>query len=136
VEFNVAGNWSLRRLFAKNPTAVSPNTESPASTEMMEVGDFTISPGERIARLQGQDLHLTSEEFEVLVFLTTHRQQFVTPRTMLATSWPRGGLHQTEFLKALIGLRQKIDTVSSGKQYLRTEPWVVYRFDPNCSLPN
>jgi hypothetical protein len=53
---------------------------------------------------------------------------------MLATSWTRGGLHQTEFWKALLGLRKKIDALSSGKQYLRTEPWVVYRFDPNSSL--
>jgi len=128
----VAGN--LRRLFAKNPTAVSRNTESPGSRETMEIGDFTINAAERNARLGGQELHLTSEEFDVLVFLTTHRQQFVTQRTMLATNGTSGGLQQTEFLKALLGLRQKIDAVSSGKQYLRTEPWVVYRFDPNCSL--
>jgi len=128
----VAGN--LRRLFAKNPAAVSRNTESPASRETIEIGDFAINAAERNAWLGGQDLHLTSEEFDVLVFLTTHRQQFVTPRTMLATNWTSGGLHQTGFLKALLGLRQKIDAVASGKQYLQTEPWVVYRFDPNCSL--
>jgi DNA-binding response OmpR family regulator len=89
---------------------------------------------ERIARLRGQELHLTSEEFDVLVFLTTHRQQFVTPRTMLATSWTSGGLHQTEFLKALLSIRKKLDALVGANQYLRTEPWVIYKFDPRSSF--
>jgi two-component system, OmpR family, KDP operon response regulator KdpE len=104
------------------------------TTGTIDMGDFRIDTEHRSATLRGEDLALTPEEFEVLVFLTTHPQRFVTPRTMLATSWTRGGLHQTEFLKTLLGLRKKIDAVSSGKQYLRTEPWVVYRFDPNSSL--
>ena len=133
-EFNVAGSWSLRRLFAKDPPAVLRNIEPPASTETIEVGDFTINTAERIARLRGQELHLTSEEFDVLVFLTTHRQQFVTPRTTLATSWTSGRLHQTEFLKALLSLRKKLYAVVGANQYLRTEPWVVYKFDPRSSF--
>jgi DNA-binding response OmpR family regulator len=37
--------------------------------------------------LDGQQLRLTPEEFVVLVFLSSHPQSMVAPRTMLATNW-------------------------------------------------
>lgn len=103
-----------------------------AATGVIEAGDFKIDTAERIVTVQGHKLQLTSEEFDVLVFLTTHPQRCVTPHTMLATSWT-SGLHQTEFLKTLLSLRKKLDAVAAGIQYLRTEPWVIYRFDPSSS---
>jgi DNA-binding response OmpR family regulator len=98
-ESDMAESWSLRQLFAKNPRAALRNVEDPASSETVEVGDFTIHTAERTAMLRGQDLRLTSEEFDVLVFLTTHPQSCITPHTILATSWTSDGLHQTEFLR-------------------------------------
>jgi DNA-binding response OmpR family regulator len=83
---------------------------------------------------QGENLRLTAEEFDVLVFLTTHPQRCVTPRTVLATNWTDDDHHQTEFLKALLSLRRKLEAVAGGKQYLRTEPWVIYRFEPRSSF--
>jgi DNA-binding response OmpR family regulator len=126
----MAESWSLRQLFAKHSRAVSRNVGGPASSETAEVGDFTINTAERTAMLRGQDLRLTSEEFDVLVFLTTHPQRCITTHTKLATSWTSDGLHQTEFLKALLSLRGKLDAVVAGNHYLRTEPWVIYKFDP------
>lgn len=134
LENKMAGTWSLRQLFTHRPSHREQNNAAIATRGILDVGDFRIDTENRSAALRDEDLALTPEEFEVLVFLTTHPQRFVTPRTMLATSWTSDGLHQTEFLKALLGLRKKIDALSSGKQYLRTEPWVVYRFDPDSSL--
>jgi DNA-binding response OmpR family regulator len=37
--------------------------------------------------LDCQELRLTPEEFVVLVFLSSHPQSMVAPRTMLATNW-------------------------------------------------
>jgi two-component system KDP operon response regulator KdpE len=83
--------------------------------------------------LDGQELRLTPEEFDVLVFLSSHRQSMVTPRTTLATSWTANRLRQTEFFTTLISLRKKLDAAGPGKHYLRTEPWILYRFDPTSS---
>jgi hypothetical protein len=33
----------------------------------------------------------------------------------------------------LLSLRKKLDEAGAGKHYLRTEPWIVYRFDPTPS---
>jgi DNA-binding response OmpR family regulator len=129
----MAGSWSLRQLFARDVRVQVQMVEGAGSTEMVEIGDFTIDTAERTASLLGEDLGLTSEEFDVLMFLTTHPQRCVTPHTILATSWTEDRLHQTEFLKALLSLRKKLDGLATRKQYLRTEPLVVYRFDPRSS---
>ena len=83
------------------------------STETIEIGDFLINTAKRTATVRGEDLRLTSEEFDVLVFVTNHPQRCVTPRTMLPPSSTGSGVHQTEFLKALLSLRKKLETTAA-----------------------
>jgi DNA-binding response OmpR family regulator len=104
-----------------------------SSPELIECGDFRIDLGSRTAFLRGERLELTAEEFDALVFVATHPQRFVSPHTMLATNWSTNACRQTEFLTVLINLRKKLDAAGAGMHYLRTEPWVIYRFDPTCS---
>jgi len=131
----MAATWSVRRLFRRLRRPVVRSDE--ASTQAtIQLGDFRINTAERTASLRGQDLRLSSQEFGVLLFLTTHPQRCVTSNTILATSWSGDGLHQTEFLKALLSIRKKLDAVAAGAgtQYLRTEAWLLYRFDPRSSF--
>jgi DNA-binding response OmpR family regulator len=97
---------------------------------IIDLGDFRIDTVERKATLNGRQLPLTCEEFDVLIFLVAHPQRLVTPRTLLTTSWNVQSLYQTEFLRNLLSLGRKLDIAGAGKQYLRTEPWIIYRFDP------
>jgi two-component system, OmpR family, KDP operon response regulator KdpE len=132
----MARNWNLRQLFAekKNKTTERETAEQSVSlTGMIESGDFKIDLVTRTVTLRGENLSLTTEEFDVLVFLAGHPQRMVTPRTMLATSWTANGLRQTEFLRVLMSLRKKLDASGNGKHYLKTEPWIIYRFDPSSS---
>jgi two-component system, OmpR family, KDP operon response regulator KdpE len=131
----MAGSWNLRQLFANKASERWRNAEQRVSSaQIMEAGDFRVEVAERVVTLPGEELTLTAEEFDVLLYLIGHPQRCVTPRTVLATSWTSDGLHQTEFLKALLSLRKKLDAVAAGNQYLRTEPWVIYRFDPRSSF--
>ena len=131
----MAGSWNLRQLFANKASERWRNAEQRVSSaQIMEAGDFRVEVAERVVTLRGEELTLTAEEFDVLLYLIGHPQRCVTPRTVLATSWTSDGLHQTEFLKALLSLRKKLDAVAAGNQYLRTEPWVIYRFDPRSSF--
>ena len=126
--------WSLRKLFAyTRDRAPEKDDESVPLTGIIESGDFMIDLDERTVILRRQGLRLTSEEFDVLVFLIGHPQRLVTTHTMLATSWTANRLRRTEFLRVLISLREKLDAVGQGKHYLGTEPLVVYRFDPISS---
>jgi DNA-binding response OmpR family regulator len=128
--------WTLWQLFVKSRDRAAEQKaaeKSVSPTGIIESGDFKIDLAGRTVTLDGQGLPLTSEEFDVLVFLAGHPRRLVTPNTMLATSWAKNGLRQTGFLKALLSLRKKLDAAGHGKHYLRTEPWVMYRFDPTSS---
>jgi two-component system KDP operon response regulator KdpE len=128
--------WSLRQLIVKTCYKAPERDTAEASasqTGIIESGDCKIDLAERTVTLHGQELQLTSEEFDVLVFLAGHPQRLVTQRTMLRTSWAANRLEQTDFLKTLISLRKKLDAAGPGQHYLRTEPWVIYRFDPTSS---
>jgi DNA-binding response OmpR family regulator len=129
----MTARWDLRRWLRKNGQE-KPNPNSSFCETPLQVGDFTIDPVDRSATLRGEPLRLTSEEFDVLVFLTTHPQRWVTPQTMLATSGNSEKVHRTEFLRALVSLRKKLEAAGPGQQYLRTEPWIIYRFAPHSSL--
>jgi len=89
----MAGSWNLRQLFVKKAVEREPNAEQRvSSTEIIEVGDFRVEVAERVVTLRGEELPLTDEEFDVLLYLIGHPQRCVTPRTVLATSWTRDGL--------------------------------------------
>ena len=124
--------WSVRYVFGGAGDKLPELVESQDSLSgTIESGDFRIDLAQRRVSLRGRELSLTSEEFDVLVFLAGHPQSLVTPRTILATSGGAQRVRQAEFLKVLISLRGKLDAAADqGKHYIRTEPWVVYRFDP------
>jgi len=129
-------SWSLRQIITKTWGKVpqrEPAEESAPLREKIEFGDFRIDLDERTVTLDGQELRLTPEEFDVLVFLSSHPQSMVSPGTTLAASWTANRLRQTEFITTLISLRKKLDAARPGKHYLRTEPWIIYRFDPTSS---
>jgi DNA-binding response OmpR family regulator len=96
---------------------------------MIQSGDFSIDLAGRTATLRGRALQLTSAEFDVLVFLVGHPKSFITPHTVLAKSDARRT--RAEIFWNLLSLRNKLDAAGGpGKHYLRTEPWIAYRFDP------
>ena len=112
-----------------NPAEV----QEPLST--IRSGDFRIDLDRRSASLLGQELALTSEEFDLLVFLAGHPRSLITPRTVLASGWSDQGVRRTELWRALLSLRSKLNAIAGpGRQYLRTEPWVAYRFDTSPSM--
>jgi len=129
----MAATWSLRQRFATGGKENAPESETGSIGEVLEVGDFRIDTRRHTATLRGEPLELTGEEFDVLVFLTTNPQRVVTPQTTLATHWSGARTYQTQLLRVLLSLRKKLEATETGQQYLRTEPWVVYRFDPLSS---
>jgi len=96
----------------------------------IQVGDFQIDVAARSATVRGRDLHLSGPEFDVLVFLVSHKRRMVTSQTKLATKSEHEGVRQTEFLPALLSLRKKLLEAVPGAQYVHTEAWILYDFLP------
>jgi two-component system KDP operon response regulator KdpE len=97
--------------------------------EVITTGDFRINITARKVRLLGDELELTSAEFDMLVFLINHPKKLVTQQTMLATSWSGNVVRQTKFLRVLQSLQNKLESRNPAHCYIRTEPWIVYQFD-------
>jgi DNA-binding response OmpR family regulator len=136
-EQTMAGTSMLKRLFAKrtqSSNGIDGEVATGLAADVIEAGDFLIDVPARKATLRGRELDLTPAEFEVLVFLAGHPKSVVTPHTMLATNWTSGQVRQAEFLRALRSLTKKLDSAAgSSQRYIRTEPWIFYRFDPSSA---
>jgi two-component system KDP operon response regulator KdpE len=107
-----------------------PDLENEKST--LSAGDFEIDLANHIVLLKGAEIHLTPREFELLTYLLKNQGKVITHRKILAAVWGGNFTEQTEYLRVFIGnLRKKIETETSSPQYIQTEPWVGYRFNPS-----
>lgn len=100
--------------------------------ENLEDGNFRIDLSRRVIEVNGNSVHLTPKEFDLLVFFFRNRGKVVTHRSILAAIWGSNFVEQTEYLRVFVGqLRKKIEKNPSQPSYIRTEPWVGYRFLPS-----
>jgi two-component system, OmpR family, KDP operon response regulator KdpE len=128
----MASTLSLRQISVRlgNLFQSTPRTTNEKEEEIIETGDFRIDLRTRSVFVRDQAVLLDSEEFDMLVFLTGHPRRVITPRTLLSTRWGNHEVRQTDFLRVLANLRKKIEAAGGFTHYIRTEPWVFYRFDP------
>ncbi len=124
--------FGIDELLARVRAALRRSSDITAEPETkFEEGDFLIDPSTRTVLVNGVSVHLTPTEFDLLVFLFQNRNKVITHRTILTAIWGGNYTEQTEYLRVFIGqLRKKVEKDPSQPRYLRTEPWVGYRFDP------
>lgn len=125
---------SFKQVFTRFRRWVQPRSEpGTPPAEVIQAGDFRIDLQSRRVAVRGNEVQLTQEEFDLLVFLTTHPKKVVTPSTRLVTRAGGNRVRQAQFLRVLLDLCRKIEPDNSH-HYIRTEPWVFYRFDPGAQL--
>jgi DNA-binding response OmpR family regulator len=96
--------------------------------ELLRHAESELDRDVRIAQVRVKEL--SSSEFDLLHFLLTHSKNLVTPHTVLSTAATGiNPIRPVSSMKTLLSLRKKLETIFEGKQYLRIEPWVLYRFD-------
>ena len=92
-------------------------------------GDLTIDVDRRRVTRGEEAIRLTPKEFDLLVFLAQHAGRVLTHRTLLKAIWGPNAVDQPEPLRVLVNaLRRKIEPNPAQPRYIRTEPWVGYRF--------
>jgi two-component system KDP operon response regulator KdpE len=97
----------------------------------IEIGDFKIDPQQRLIEVSGRPVHLTPKEFDLMQFFIANRGKVLTHRAILSAVWGTGSSEQPEYLRVFIAnLRKKLEPDPSTPRYLKTEPWIGYRFDP------
>jgi two-component system KDP operon response regulator KdpE len=127
--------FGIDELLARIRAALRRRPEAGASAEpeRLAEGDFVIDMATHEISVAGKPVHLTPKEFDLLVFLFRNRGKVVTHRAILSAVWGGNSTEQTEYLRVFIGqIRKKIEQDPSKPRYIRTEPWIGYRFFPGA----
>jgi two-component system KDP operon response regulator KdpE len=96
----------------------------PADEPVVRADGLEVDLAARVVRREGEEVHLTPIEFDLLRALVHHRGRLLTHRALLVEVWGREYEHDTAVLRTHIAnLRRKI-----GAQHIRTDPGVGYRF--------
>ncbi len=95
---------------------------------VIRVEGLEVDLARRTVRVDGQEVHLTPTEFDLLRLLIRNRGRLMTHRDLLLAVWGPGYGEDTQVLRAHIAnLRRKIEP-AGGRRYIRTDPGVGYRF--------
>jgi len=108
---------------------------SPAATSeasILEEGDFRMNLSAHRVEIKDQEVYLTPKEFQLLEFLLRNEGKLLTHKTLLLAIWGEVYVDQLDTIRVLVRqLRRKIETNPAVPQYLKTEPWIGYRFEPS-----
>jgi two-component system KDP operon response regulator KdpE len=106
-------------------------TIPPQSDAAYEAGDFKIDPQQRLVEVNGKAVHLTPKEYDLIQYFLSNRGKVLTHRAILTTIWGSNSTEQPEYLRVFIAnLRKKLEQNPRTPRYIKTEPWIGYRFDP------
>ncbi len=84
----------------------------------------------RSVTVRGRPVRLTPKEFDLLRLLVANQGKALPHRKLLQAVWGPDYGEETEYLRVFINqLRKKIESDPRNPRYIRTDPWVGYRFE-------
>jgi two-component system KDP operon response regulator KdpE len=93
--------------------------------------DLEIDFDARKIRAGKKSVRLTPKEFDLLRYLVSQAGKPIPHRELLQAVWGPDYGDQTDYLRVFIThLRKKIERNPAKPQYILTEPWMGYRFNP------
>lgn len=112
--------------------AVLRRTSPEPDVSVVETAGLEVDLADHVVRRDGEEIHLTPTEFELLRLFVRNRGRLLTHRALLTDVW---GLEYADDVTVLRGqianLRRKIEPPGRVRRhYIRTEPGIGYRFDP------
>ena len=115
--------------------------EETPELSVLKAGNLEIDLTRHLLRRDGESIHLSPREFELLAFMMRNQGVPLTHAKLLRTIWGVEYGSELEYLRSYVKmLRKKIEDDPSKPEYILTEPWVGYRFrnpsDPDApSVP-
>ncbi|MER2561046.1 MAG: response regulator [Myxococcaceae bacterium] len=99
-----------------------------APEPVLEFGQVKVDLQRRVVTKAGTELHLTPNEYRLLVVLAQHAGKVLTHGHLLKEVWGPGSAQQTHYLRVYMAqLRQKLEDDPARPKLLITEPGVGYR---------
>ena len=123
--------FGTKELLARVGAALRRSSAAALRRTRIEEGDFVLDLTAHRAEIQGREVSLTPKEFDLLTFLLRNAGRVLTHKSLLTAIWGRTYSDQPDAVRVLVRhLRKKIEANPAAPKYLKTEPWIGYRFEP------
>jgi two-component system, OmpR family, KDP operon response regulator KdpE len=105
----------------------------PATEPVLEIGALRVDLEKRAVAVDGNAVHLTPHEFDLLRLLAQNEGKLLTHRTILREVWGLAYQQESSYLHVYVSqLRRKIEPDPARPRYILTAPGAGYRLvDPS-----
>jgi len=91
-------------------------------------GRVEIDLDRRLVKVDGEEVHLTPNEYKLLQVLIKYPGKVLTQRQLLNEVWGPNHLDEAQYLRVYIAqLRRKLECDPARPKHLQTEPGIGYR---------
>jgi len=104
---------------------------NPGNGDVLQVRNVTIDVRNHVVTRDGEEVHLTPTEFDLLAVLATNAGKVLTHRNLLERVWGGYAADNAQQLRVYINyLRRKLEDEPHEPTLIVTEPGVGYRLRP------
>src|SRR5436853_7881681 len=94
---------------------------SPEDGAVFRFGRVELDLDKRVVKVDGEEVHLTPNEYKVLQVLIKHPGKVITQRQLLNEVWGRNHIDQAQYLRVYIAqLRRKLESDPARPKHLQT----------------
>jgi len=120
--------FGSRELVARLQAALR-RAEPGASEPVIAADGLEVDLAAHTVRVDGEEVHLTPIEFNLLRTLAVNRGRLLTHRALLIEVWGPEYADDVQVLRVHIAnLRRKVEPDPQKPRYIRTDPGIGYRF--------
>ena len=121
--------FGVAELLARSRALLRRSEARTDGAPVLRWGDIEVDRESRSVRRRGQAVHLTPTEFSLLTVLLSKPAAVWTHRQLLSAVWGSAAGISNDTLRVHMGsLRRKLEDDPNRPKWIRTEPWVGYRF--------
>jgi two-component system KDP operon response regulator KdpE len=120
--------FGVGELLARLRAALRHAAERAGEEPVVTTGGLVVDTVRRIVTRDGERIHLTPKEYDLLQVLARHVGKVVTQKMLTSAIWAGSLTADAQYLRVLVGqLRQKIDPPPPAPSLVETETGVGYR---------
>lgn len=121
--------FGIAELMARIRALIRDSREASTPTPVLESGGLRLDLAQREVHLDGEPIHLSRKEYDLLRLLAMNRGRVLTHQAILRQVWGAAHQDETHYLRVLVGqLRQKLGDNPAQPRFIVTVQGVGYRF--------
>jgi two-component system, OmpR family, KDP operon response regulator KdpE len=121
--------FGIGELLARIRTALRHVGRSAETANVLRMQGINLDIAAHSVTRNGEVLHLTPKEFDLLALLMRNAGRVLTHRQILSAVWGPAHVEDMQYLRVFIGqLRLKLEADPSEPRLVLTEPGIGYRF--------